>query len=430
MKRKTYHGLAIFAIIMLVTGSSLATPATPPPVSAQAKTQAPPPFQTTPILLKASTLLPAAILSGKNYRVSENVRNDGVINTYQIDTNNGFFFVESTAVLLERINELQALEKMYEMERKGVFKDSLITGIKAPVKLAGNLVTSPVDTTTSIVKGTGGFLSNVGRSIFSRDPHQDNVLKVAVGYDATKRKYAFAFMINPYSDFEPVIERLGEISRASVAGGILPKVAMAAVPGPVGTVLRISSTAKSMKALVRDNPPGALRKINLKKLEAMGVSPELCDSFLNNYNYDPETATILVGELETMQGVKGRNYFIAAASLAGNRNSAYLYRITAGMMADYHRLVAPADHVGMISGRPFLTNREGIVVLPLPVDYIFWTRTVAAKLQVIDNGLARLGGIRGKELWLGGRIENRAGSEFVRRGWKITQNVLPLVTGR
>ncbi len=381
------------------------------------------PFQPTPTTLKTADLLPANLIKGDNYRIAATVQNDGVINTYQIDTDDGFIFVESTAELLVRINELNALAKMNEMERKGVFKDSLVTGVKAPVKLAGDLVTAPIESTKNIVKGTGGFISNVGRSIFSRDPHQDNALKVALGYDATKRKFAFEFLINPYSDYDPVVLRLGTISKAAVTGGILPRAAMVAIGGTVGTALGLSATAKSMKALVRDNPPGALRKINKNKLIEMKVAPELIEVFLDNYSYDPETKTILVGELESMKGVQGRNFFIAAATLANEETSALLYRVTAQMMANYHRLVAPAVHIGTISGRPFLKNREGMIILPLPVDYIFWTEPVAAKLQAIENGLARIKDVKGKEMWISGKVEHNAGTQVAERGWKIIQDV-------
>ncbi len=400
-----------FTIVLIWCGSGLAAS----------------PFQQTPIMLKTADLLPASLIKGDNYRIAETVQNDGVINTYQLDTDDGFIFVESTAELLVRINELKALAKMNEMERKGVFKDSLVSGVKAPVKLAGDLVTSPVESTKNIAKGTGGFISDVGRSIFSRDPHQDNVLKVALGYDATKRKFAYEFMINPYSDYDPVVLRLGTISKAAVTGGILPRAAMTAVGGTVATALGLSATAQGMKMLVRDNPPGALRKINKNKLIEMKVSPELIEVFLDNYNYDPETKTILVGELESMKGVEGRNFFIAAASLASEETSALLYQVTAQMMAEYHRLVAPAVHIGTISGRPFLKNKDDMIVLPLPVDYIFWTKAVAGKLQTIENGLTRIKDVKGKEMWISGKVEHNTRTQFANRGWKIVQDVNPLV---
>ena len=283
-----------FAMILICSASSWATPQ----------------FQQTPIILKASEQLPANLIKGDNYRIAETIQNDGAINTYHLDTDDGFIFAESTAELLVRINELKALAKMNKMEHKGVFKDSLVTGVKAPVKLAEDLVTSPIKTTKHIIKGTGGFISNAGRSIFSRDPHQDNILEVALGYDATKRNFAYEFLINPYSNYEPVVLRLGSISKAAVTGGILPKVAMTAVGGTIGT----------------------------------------------------------------------------------------------------------------IAGRPFLKNRDGIIVLPLPVDYIFWTETVAAKLQALENALASIKDVKGKEIWINGKIEHNAATQFALRDWKIIQD--------
>ncbi len=206
-----------------------------------------------------------------------------------------------------------------------------------------------------------------------------------------------------------------------MTGGILPRTAMAAVGGTVSTALGLTSTANSMKALVRDNPPVALRKINKNKLIEMQVAPELIETFLDNYNYDPETKTILVGELESMKGVKGRNFFIIAATLANDDTSALLYRITAQMMAGYHRLVAPATHIGTISGRPFLKNRNNMIVLPLPVDYIFWTERVASKLQAFENDLSRLENVKGKELWISGKVEQHAKDMIAAQGWEIVQ---------
>ena len=113
------------------------------------------------------------------------------------------------------------------MVRKEVFGDALVASVKAPVKGAVALVTSPIDTGKDIIEGTGQFLGNVGSSIFRDDPDQDNVVKVALGYDVTKRQFAFEFGIDPYTDYDPVADRLGEIARSALAGGLTPIAAMA-----------------------------------------------------------------------------------------------------------------------------------------------------------------------------------------------------------
>ena len=177
-------------------------------------------FTQPPVTLDAQNVLPKNLLQGENYKVEPKVKNDGLINNYQLTTDYGPLTVESTAELLIRITELKALVIMEEMDRKKVFSDALVEGVKAPVKGVVELVKSPIDTSKNIVKGTGEFLSNVGSSIFSDDPDQDNVFKVALGYDAAKRQFAFEFGIDPYTDYDPVVDRLGEIARAAVAGGL------------------------------------------------------------------------------------------------------------------------------------------------------------------------------------------------------------------
>ncbi|PNU20449.1 hypothetical protein C2E25_06940 [Geothermobacter hydrogeniphilus] len=220
-----------------------------------------------PVLLKAANELPAELRQGPNFTVGAKVRNDGLINFYLLQTDYGRLSAEGTAELKERVNELNALRVMEEMERSEVFKEALVGGVKATGEGVVNLVTSPIDTGKEIIEGTGQFLSNIGQAFVSDDPNQDNALKVALGYDAAKRQFAYEFGINPYSDYEPVIDRLGEIARAAVAGGLTPKAALAAIDHDIATIARISGTARGMQKLVRDNPPNKLREINLDKLK-------------------------------------------------------------------------------------------------------------------------------------------------------------------
>jgi hypothetical protein len=73
-------------------------------------------FQKVPIILRASEVLPRDLLSGPNYTVRETVRNDGFVNIYELDTQYGPLKVESTALLLKRINELRALSKIEDFK--------------------------------------------------------------------------------------------------------------------------------------------------------------------------------------------------------------------------------------------------------------------------------------------------------------------------
>ncbi len=379
-------------------------------------------YAQTPIMLKANDVLPQNIIKGDNYKVADKVINDGLINTYELNTDYGTIAAEGTAELMIRIHELKALKVMEEVDRTGVFGDAVVSGVKAPFKGAVALVTSPIDTTKNVAKGTGQFLSNVGRSFVSDDPDQDNPIKVALGYDVAKRQFAYEFGINPYSSNEPVMERLGQIARSAVAGGIAPKAAMAAVDTDLVTGMRIAGAVKGMKELVRDNPPGKLGKINKSKLEQMGISSALAQAFQDNYSYDPQEKTLLVGELETMKGVKGRDLFIAKADLASEKSVALYNRLTARMMANYHAKVTPVEAIQQSSGVLYLKNRKGITVLLAPVDYAFWTKRLADKLNKFDADVNKMSSSKGKELWVTGNLDRTTRSQFEAKDWKITEN--------
>jgi len=384
-------------------------------------------YEQTPVILEANRILSPDWIQGENYLVAENVLNDGLINTYHLSTDYGHLTVEGTAELMIRITELRALAVMEEMDQKGVFGDAVVAGVERPFQGAADLVGSPVETGRGIVKGTGRFLSNVGRSIVSDDPYQDNALKVSLGYDAAKRQFAYELGINPYSNYEPVISRLAEIARAAVAGGMAPRAVMGAIDNKAVAAMRISGVAAGMKQLVRDNPPGELQKINRAKLAQMSVSPELAQSFLDNHCYNPQEKTLLVDALERLRGVQGRDLFIRRADTAAQHSLALFYRLTAQMMAGYHAKVAPAARIRDINGLLHLQTKDGVLALIAPVDFIFWTEALEDKIELLEDAIQETGGAARKELWLSGRIDPGARSQFEARGWRVHPKRMPVL---
>jgi hypothetical protein len=380
-----------------------------------------PPVKNVPITLKASQVLPTDLLKGTNYTVKEAVKNDGLFNIYEVTTDYGPLTAQSTAVLMQRISELRALAAMEEINQAGKFGEGLVEGVKAPVRGVVNLATSPIDTTKSIFTGTGQFLSNLGRSVVSRDPHQDNVLKTALGYDASKRGYAYEFGVDPYSSYEPMTTRIGQLARASVAGGMTVSMGMSfATGGAFGMLLQSSATSDAMSQLVRDNPPGALEKINREKLEQMGVGESLIDGFLGNYTFSPQETTILVGELKSMKGVKGQDVFITLASTATDEATTLFWRLMAQMMAGYHANVTPVERIVNVGGWPFLQKGKEIIELD-PVDHLFWTKDVKRMLNQNTAIREKMGGTL-TESWVAGQVDPPLKAFAESKGIKVTEN--------
>ncbi len=378
-----------------------------------------PEVQKAPLTLKADQVIPKNVVSGPNYQIEQKVQNDGFINTYRLTTDFGPLKIESTALLMERTNELKALSHMEAVAQTDTFAQALKKGATAPLRTAKGLVTAPVDTVSGIASGIGNWFQDIGHAITSDDPDQEGVLSAAVGYAGAKRKFAYEYGINPYTRYEPVQEKLTKMARAAVAGGLTPKAAFALVKKPVGTVLQVTGTADTMRQLVRDKSPAELDDINSEKLTAMGVSDAAVKDFLKNPYYDPYEETLLVGELETMQNVKGRENFIKMAGVAPDDMIARYMRIRAQMMAAYHKKIAPAERIVAAQGVPLLQRKDGVIAVLVPLDYVAWTQKLWLKESKGSDALERLPGFTGKEVWITGKFDPAAAKALESKGWKV-----------
>ena len=85
----------------------------------------------------------------------------GFQNTYTMKTDYGVLTVTSTDELRARIQEVKATRALEKLERSEEFKDAAKGAVTGMVEGGKALVTSPVDTTKSAVKGMGRWLGNV-----------------------------------------------------------------------------------------------------------------------------------------------------------------------------------------------------------------------------------------------------------------------------
>ncbi len=382
-----------------------------------------PPFQKLPITLSAAKTLPADLQKGANFQVDDGITNDGLINTYYLQTDYGKLKIVSDGLYLERINELRALEHMEQLEQTKEFGEALKKGAMAPVSAVKSLATEPVDTVKAIGSGISNWVSDIGNAAVSDDPNQAGVFSTAIGYAAAKRAFAYEYGINPYTDFQPVQDKLGEIARVNVAGGLTPKIAFGLIKKPVGTVLKVTAMADSMKKMARDKSPEELDDINQEKLKKMGVSDDVSKRLLRNYNYDPQEKTLLVGALDAMQGVAQRDLVILSASHAQDKSVARYLRAQAQMMLGYHQNILPAKTILSINGGLALQNNKGAIIGLSPYDYAAWTSTLDRKEKMTTEKLKSMSGVTGKELWIAGRIAHPARTAIESRGWVVKDKV-------
>jgi len=380
-------------------------------------------FQKVPIILRASEVLPRDLLSGPNYTVRETVRNDGFVNLYELDTQYGSLKVESTALLLKRINELRALSKIEDLKGTDVYLQAAKKAALGPVRTATGLVTDPLGTTTGVVSGIGNFFGKAGDAVTSSSPDKDKALNSILGQSAFKREFAYQFGIDPYTSYEPLQKALNDLAWTSAVGGLTAKAAFMAIPGGVGVVVGYSGTADTMRNLVRDKTPPELDKMNRASLHDMNVVDPLAGMFLLSTSYDPQEKTLLVGALASMTGVKDRGIFVEFAAIDCEEPVALFMRVRAEMMGQYFEKTRNVDRFVSAGGVPVLLAKSGVIVGIFPLDHVAWSAGFARKEMSVSDAIDRMQGIKGKELWIGGTVDPVARKVLEDKGWKVEDRV-------
>ena len=378
-------------------------------------------FQKTPISLKASEALPKDLLKGPNYTIKEKIINDGVVSTYELDTTYGPVTVESTVLLLKRINELRALYKMEQLQGTDLFANAAKGAATGPLTTAKGLVEDPAGTVSAVGSGIGNFFGKVSDSVQSKDPYQASATQSALGQAATKREFAYQFGIDPYSPYPPLQKTLDSIAWTAASGSLTVKAAFSAIPGGAGTLVSLTGTADSLRSLVRDKTPAELQAINAQRLSAMGVSGSLQKVFLNNFSYDPSEKTLLVGELANMKDVKDRSKFIVAACSAQSEAMTVFMRVMAQFMGLYNEKRKSVQRFVEADNLPLLQKKDGTVVAVLPLDHVAWTQRFANKERAVSEAIKKIPRAKGKEFVIVGSMDPTARKALQTRGWKVEE---------
>ena len=373
------------------------------------------------VILKASEVIPKEWISGPNYTIKETIINDGVANRYELDTKYGPVMVDSTVLLLKRIHELMALNRMDQLQGTDIFLNAAKGAAIAPLSTAKGLVQDPVGTVSAIGSGVGRFFSRVGDAATSGDdPYQPGAAKSVLGQASSKRAFAYEFGVDPYSPYQPLQKALDSIAWTAASGSLTVKAAFAAIPGGAGAAVSLTGTADSLRSLVRDKTPAELQAINAASLLKMGIPDSLAKVFLNNFTYDPQEQTLLVGELANMK-TRGKDLFIVAACSANQESMAVYMRVMAQLIAIYNQKFGTAERFVDIDGLPFLQKTDGTVVGIFPVDYVSWTQRFAQKEMAVSAAIMKMPNVKGKELWIAGAVTPTARKALEAKGWKIEE---------
>lgn len=379
----------------------------------------------SPQTLRASRILPPELLSGPYHGVEEQVLNDGFLNHYKINSKFGQFTAISTAQLRKRVHEINAIAELHKISgTKEFIKSFKESGFKT-LEGAKSLITSPIQTTVGVIGGVGKIFQNAASNLFGakRSEAEDSRLKDMIGFSKNKREYAYQFNVDVYSRNKPLQEQLNAISWAGYAGGLSMSAAMMPIGGAAGMVISLSRMSRLFNEIFRTMAPAELRRMNHKKLVAMGVSKDIADLFINNSIYSPREQTLLVAAMGEMKRTGNRSAFVKFSTAVDNVQLAHLRQRQAEMYEGYNRMVEPIERFVPFGGLAAARTRDNKLVFNVPLDHLVWTEIMARFIEAANFHVNQLGWVKAKHLWVGGTVSRLALEQMVKRGWKIETQV-------
>lgn len=363
---------------------------------------------------------PALLIEGTKAEIGDPVDNDGMLNRFVLTSAMGTFEATTTHGLCKLAREVNALDQLAQLRNTEAFSDAATEAATGLVEGAGKLITRPISTVGAAAKGVGKMFRRLGERISRGDESsevEDGGLKAAIGFSKVKRRLAYEFGVDVYSDNEVLQEYLDRLAWTEFSGSFAFNiVATAATGGLAGAAISFTNYTTAFEEMVRDLGPADLRAKARDLLLEDGIDEDLVNLFIRNGKLSPRQQLFIAGALRSMEEVGGKDLLVREAAYAESYGAGFDLQILAETYARIHREEPFATFVVAGRGPVAKTVRGGLVAAGV-VDHLIWTEELAALFRAArPEALAPDGP---HELWLLGSVSERAKAGIEAAGWTV-----------
>jgi hypothetical protein len=366
----------------------------------------------------AKNFVPEAQMSGRLHTVRPLAINDGLNNTYFVDSPSGVLEVTGTPELLARIREIYALEYLRGLSKSEEFGKALAKSVGAKAESVVGIVRDPVGTIKNVPKGASRFFGRIGEGMKGGKSQEESggALAGITGVNKAKSQLAAQLGVSPYTTNEELQHELTATAQAMAGGGFIVSAATSLASGGAGAALTAVGVNQTLQNTLVNSTPEDLRIINRKKLFALGVTREQADEFLMHPWYSPWHETIITDALANI-GADPTTFLVRACAALTPEDAWYFQRL-AQILARYHTTKAPLRAIRMDNGVICALDRDGVLVVPLSCDYAIWAERAARRSEEFAASARANSNLTGLALWVDGQVSERLAQELAAR--KIT----------
>ncbi|MBI5439367.1 MAG: hypothetical protein HY936_10575 [Nitrosomonadales bacterium] len=391
--------------------------------------------------LNAAEFAPPALLQSPLHNVDEKVTLEGGLPRFTIRSKYGTWQARGREMLEIRVSELPAFGQLDSISKTDEFTKAAGKAIAAPVEVASDLLTRPVDTVNSLASGIGNMASslvNMAGSAATRVSDTVNgdtgvqkpilepvsmcqgtaaprtVINGPFGYHAALREWAQKLKVDPYTNNAALSDKLDDFAAASFVGSFPVNITIGIVVAPLSYAVQFNQAAQLESYQLS---PGDIETRNEARLKKMGVEGLAVRILFRNSYFTPTLQTSLVLALESLGNIPGHAEVIAFASRAASDIEARYVINSVLLLARHGREGTPIISVrgagNVIAG----ATADGKLIVPMPMDYIAWIKPV--------EDFARRADLNGSERWVlvAGKVTPQAMQELTNLGWHVADNM-------
>ena len=369
-----------------------------------------PPARPVPIeavsAMPVATVLPARLLSGPGWRVSQNAPTDGYSGLYNLETEYGSFGCLGIEMLETRVRELYAIRELDRVSKSSVFLKAAGDAAAKPFEAAANIVRDPVNSIKKAPAGIAGLFERVGKGaqqlgraaskqaqqledrynrtgsyVPSEQEQASRPVSDPLAASRGRQMWAAKLGVDPYTTNPVLAPKLNQMAMLGFAGGTLTGFGISAVAMPLTITQKVDE-------YVLTQPPSAVREINTRTLQSLRISPDPATRFLDNGFFTPTLETRFVKAIKGLAGVAGLDNLVSLASGASSEVQARFFCRCAEMLSSYHRNQSPLSSLSIHTPLPVATARNKSIVVAAPVDYLPWSARTARFVNSAPGGFA------------------------------------------
>jgi hypothetical protein len=351
--------------------------------------------------------------------VESAAQNNGLQNTYRISAGTQVYEVTGSSAAVQFLQELRAIDQLRRISTTKAFASGLKQSAKGTYQTGKEIVRDPVDAFKKVPQGASRFFGKV-KGFFSDDEDDTSqkssvgdTVKGLLGVDDAKRKLAAHFGVDVYSRNQTLQEELNRVASAMAGGGLAFDIGTLPIGGAVGVGLTVIGVQQTVDSLINNSSPESLRKWNEENLLKLDASPDLVAQFLNHPWYTLRQITVITASLSRTK--INPDLFLETANKALTDQDGRYFEQVAELLAAYSQKVALLTSLQLQDGLLCAVDTNGVLVVPVSLDYAIWTATVAQRADELAAIPNTDPAIKRVQIYTDGQASERVKTELAKR---------------